>query len=360
MAEQVQAKKVTALTVADRVGLAFDAGKEEIQKVAVKGFDFERVKRIAVSAVRRDPKLQACDPATVFQAAIDAVKLGFEPGGPLGHAYLIPYGTKCQLITGFRGYIALVRRSGEVRSLEAHIIYANDVFDVDFGRENPIIHKPNLLTDRGAPLAAYALARLVGGGVQCDVMPVAEIDKIMLASPSRGEYGPWKDHRDEMRRKTVIRRICKTLPMTIELAEEFEREDRLDYPERDVTEKPRKALHALPPSMPAESFASEGAAQEFAAINAADQHATVAPAFDAKPDAPVVEAKPEAPPASSPEADMIAERIAAMESADEYQDIATDLTTAKNRTTNPMPKSVYDALSRALVDRKKAVKGGAK
>ena len=109
----------------------------------------------------------------------------------------------------------------------------------------------------------------------------------------------------------------------------------------------------MPPSMPAETFASEGAASEFAAIQQDE-----APAPVEVKDAPVVV---EAPAASSPEADLLRERIEGMESADEYADIKADLQAAKARTTNAMPKDTYDNLASALLARRDALKkGGAK
>ena len=352
MSEQKQQKPLTAI---EKVERSFDAGKTSLMELAGKTapFDFDRVKRIVVSALRRDPKLAACTPESIVQSVQDAVRLGLEPNGPQGHCYLVPYKDKCQLILGYRGLIALARRSGEILSIEAHIIYENDQYDVSFGSDPHIVHKPNLRGDRGAPLAAYAIAKLAGGGVQSDVMRIDEIDKIMLASPSKGGYGPWADFRGEMQRKTAIRRLAKTLPMSVALADQLDAEDRGEVDVTHLDKRNRKESPALPPSMPAETFASEGAASEFAAIQQDEAPAPVEVKV-----APVVV---EAPAASSPEADLLRERIEGMESADEYADIKADLQAAKARTTNAMPKDTYDNLASALLARRDALKkGGAK
>lgn len=346
--------KVKALTVYDQVGLFFDRGRTEIEKVATKGFDFERVKRIVISAMRRDEKLQACEPESIFRSAIDAVKLGFEPGGPLGHAYLIAYGKKAQMVLGVVGIAELVYRAGYVRSLEAHIVYANDVFDLDYGRENPLIHKPCFVGDRGAPIAAYAIARFVGGGMRVEPMRLDEIEKIMLATPSRGERGPWQGHLDEMRKKTVARRICKLLPKSIELADEFAREDAMEREEEDVTpKKSRKDAPALPPSMPAETFASEGAAQEFAAIQQDEAPAPV------EVKAPVPEKPKKAPAPATPEVDTIIEQIEYAETTEDIDGVIESIEKASKRTTNPMNKPTADTLT-LKANNRKAEMGGDK
>lgn len=349
MSEQKQQKPLTAI---EKVERSFDAGKTSLMELAGKTapFDFDRVKRIVVSALRRDPKLAACTPESIVQSVQDAVRLGLEPNGPQGHCYLVPYKDKCQLILGYRGLIALARRSGEILSIEAHIIYENDQYDVSFGSDPHIVHKPNLRGDRGAPLAAYAIAKLAGGGVQSDVMRIDEIDKIMLASPSKGGYGPWADFRGEMQRKTAIRRLAKTLPMSVALADQLDAEDRGEV---DVTPtKSRRESPALPPSMPAETFASEGAAQEFAAIQQDEAPAPVEVKV-----APVAEKPKKAPAPATPEVDTIIEQIEYAEATEDIDGVIESIEKASKRTTNPMNKPTADTLTLKANNRKAEIVG---
>ena len=39
----------------------------------------------------------------------------------------------------------------------------------------------------------------------------------MRSSQSKGKFGPWKDHYEEMARKTVVRRLAKYLPKSSEM-----------------------------------------------------------------------------------------------------------------------------------------------
>ena len=43
-----------------------------------------------------------------------------------------------------------------------------------------------------------------------------QVEQIAAGTQSKGKYGPWKDHFIEMGRKTVIRRLAKYLPLSIE------------------------------------------------------------------------------------------------------------------------------------------------
>ena len=67
---------------------------------------------------------------TSLMSRESADELGLEPGGALGEGYLVPYGSTCQFIPGYRGLIALARRSGQIVSLEAHVVHQHDTFKI--------------------------------------------------------------------------------------------------------------------------------------------------------------------------------------------------------------------------------------
>jgi hypothetical protein len=66
-----------------------------------------------------------------------------------------------------------------------------------------------------APLV-IAVAKLRDGGRQFDVMTKAEVDAIRKRSLSGGN-GPWVTDYEEMAKKTVIRRLFKMLPVSVEM-----------------------------------------------------------------------------------------------------------------------------------------------
>lgn len=182
----------------------------------------ERMLRVALTAAQRTPDLLDCDQLSFVGAVVQASQLGLEPDGILGHAYLIPFFNnktrrkEVQLIAGYRGLIDLARRSGAVSSISAHIVYPKDAFEFSFGLDEKLTHTPTMEDEPGDPVCAYAIARFKDGGYAFDVMPVAEIEQIRNSSKA-GQSGPWQSHWSEMARKTVIRRLCKYLPLSPEL-----------------------------------------------------------------------------------------------------------------------------------------------
>ena len=192
----------------------------------------DRIIKIAVTAAWKNPKILDCTKESVLLSIMTAAELGLEPGGHLGGAYLVPYGTTCQLIPGYRGMIDLARRSGQIRSIEAHAVYEADEFVVEFGLDPKLSHRPTLKAERGDVVAFYAVAQLVGGGVQYDYMTRADVDAIRKRSRA-GTSGPWVTDYNEMGKKTVIRRLFKTLPVSVELARAMELHDASETGEFD-------------------------------------------------------------------------------------------------------------------------------
>ncbi len=173
--------------------------------------------RLALAAVARTPKLLECTPASILRCLLVAGRLGLEPDGILGSAYMVPYGKEAVLIPGYRGLVDLARRSGSVEKIEARAVYEHDAFELEFGIAPVLKHVPFSGPERGPLKAVYAVAYLVGGGTQADCMWKHEVDKIRDRSPA-GRSGPWQTDYEEMAKKTVVRRLCKMLPLSVELA----------------------------------------------------------------------------------------------------------------------------------------------
>lgn len=181
----------------------------------------ERMTRIVMTEVRKNPKLAECDRASFFGSVIQCAQLGLEPGTGLGHAYLLPFSNKgrmeVQLIVGYQGMIDLAERSGKV-TIDAHVIYEKDEFEFTLGLDPSIKHVPYFGDgDRGDVKGAYAVARYADGRSKFRVLSRADIDNARASSKSgKSNYSPWATHYDEMARKTAIRRLFKMLPKSPE------------------------------------------------------------------------------------------------------------------------------------------------
>ncbi len=190
-----------------------------ISAVAASHMKPERLTKLVLGSVSRTPALAKCSPESVFRSLMQAAELGLEPGSATGEAYLVPFGTECTLIPGYRGLISLAFRSGQVKSVTAKCVMAGDLFEYEEGL-NPILrHVPSLEVeqDKEGMTHAYCVIQLTSGGVIYDVMTKKAIDKIRARSKASSS-GPWVTDYLEMAKKTVVRRTLKYAPMSVEMA----------------------------------------------------------------------------------------------------------------------------------------------
>ena len=213
-------KQSLAITNQKTIAGLLDQMKGEIARCLPKHLTPERITRIALTELRKVPKLQECDPMSFIAAIMQAAQLGLEPG-ILGSCYLIPFFNsklgkyECTFMPGYRGFLDLARRSGQIISLVARAVYTNDDFNYQYGLEEKLYHKPTM-DNRGELIAVYAVALLKDGGRQFEVMSRAEIDAIRKMSKSKSG-NVWESHYEEMAKKTAVRRLFKWLPCSVEI-----------------------------------------------------------------------------------------------------------------------------------------------
>lgn len=191
----------------------------EIKRALPRQISAERFSRIAMTAVRNNPKLQACDPMSFIAALMQSAQLGLEPNTPLGQAYLIPYGREAQFQLGYQGMLTLAYRTGEYQSIYAHGVYENDTFEYEYGLNEKLVHIP--ATDpQGEPIYYYAVYKLKNGGHGFVVMSREQIAKHrdQYSQAAKGKYSPWTTDFDSMAKKTVLKQLLKYAPKSVEFA----------------------------------------------------------------------------------------------------------------------------------------------
>lgn len=193
----------------------------EIAKALPSVITPERFTRIVLSAISVNPKLGSCTPASFLGAMMTSAQLGLEVNTPLGQAYVLPYSNKgtleAQFQLGYKGLIDLAYRSGEVEVIQAHVVYANDEFECEYGLEPKLTHKP-ADKNRGEPVKVYAVFKTKSGGYGFEVMSMEDVRehaKKYSKAYSSG-FSPWKTNFEEMAKKTVLKRVLKYAPLKSE------------------------------------------------------------------------------------------------------------------------------------------------
>jgi len=205
--------------------------KGEIARALPKHINPDRMARIALTAFRMTPKLAECDPRSVFAAVIQSSQLGLEIG-LMGEAHLVPFGGQCQLIPGYTGLMKLARNSGLVTDIYAEVVRLNDKFSLTLGMERNLEHTPLTSAggfpasdeERGEVAGFYAVGVLKDGSRTFVAMGRAEVERIRdgskgyQAAKKYKKESIWDSDFASMGLKTAIRRLCKYLPKSPELA----------------------------------------------------------------------------------------------------------------------------------------------
>lgn len=211
-----------------------EKNKLALSKAVPKHVDPDRLARVALTVVRTTPALLECSPESIMSGVMMSAQLGCELG-LIGHAYLVPFNNKktgkkeAQFIIGYRGMIDLARRSGNIESLKAEAVYANDIFKMSYGLDDKLEHIPYYAKETpsdqpGDFKGAYAVAKLKGGGHQILYMTKSQIEERRKRSKA-SDYGPWATDYVQMALKTVVRSLWKWLPISVELARAVESND---------------------------------------------------------------------------------------------------------------------------------------
>jgi len=211
-------KKSTALDF-----LKGDAFKAQIANALPAHLTSDRFIRAAMNEFRVNPALAECSIPSVLGYFMQSAALGLEPSGCLGQAYPVPFNNtktgqkEAQFILGYRGMISLARRSGDLLSIDAHVVYENDDFELTYGTEQKLKHVPCIDGDPGEIKGAYCVVHLRDAEPMFRFMPKREIDAHRRRSKS-GNSGPWNTDYEAMACKTVVRAIFKYLPVSIDIA----------------------------------------------------------------------------------------------------------------------------------------------
>jgi recombination protein RecT len=192
--------------------------KTQWQVVLPQCLTAERLARVAITQLRKNPRLEQCSQGSFLSSMMSCAELGLEPNGR--HAHLIPYGKECQLIIDYKGLVELAMRSGKISRIHADVVCEHDIISIKNGI---ITHEITPLKERGTMVGVYAMCFFKDGTEKHEYMSKTEVEQIRKRSRA-GSSGPWVSDFCEMAKKTVFRRMSKWLPLSPEVMDKFDRD----------------------------------------------------------------------------------------------------------------------------------------
>lgn len=220
-----QAAKTEIVSVFDFIKMK----RSTIEDALPKHIGIERFIAMFTIVVNSNPELSKCTPASLIGALVQTTQLGLMPG-IVNHCYYVPFNNKKQIngewktlrevqfILGYKGMIELVNRSREAAILSTEVVYENDLFNYELGLNPTLKHVP-VWDDRGKAIGVYCVAKnLLANEKLFIYLQKEDIEKVRGASKAKdSEYSPWSKWWEEMAKKTAIKRICKLLPLAIDV-----------------------------------------------------------------------------------------------------------------------------------------------
>lgn len=220
--------------------------------------DIDRFMQSALLAIydSKNPDIARCSPESIYRALKESASLGLEIGGVLGQSYLIPYNESfktpqgwqkvmtAHFQMGYKGLIALARRSNTIKTIACEAVYSNDIFTVQLGCDRKIDHRLDLSKDRGVIIGYYCLVELTNGGIQFAVKSVKDIEKhrneFSKAYKPEDKNNVWNKNFDAMALKTCAIQALKLCPISIEALEAVRREELEDIKEPEQKPETKK------------------------------------------------------------------------------------------------------------------------
>lgn len=202
----------------------------ELRKALPEHLNPERMARLAMTTLKKNPKLYQCDPLTFLGALFQAAQIGLELDVD-GQCYIVPFLDNrsnkmlAQFIIGYKGYATLFYRHQSSVALSMQVVHKNDAFSYDLAKGECAHVPPAFGQDRGEVVGYYAYATLLNGGHSIKVLSKQEAiewgkrySKCWSRKDSKFIPGtPWDTALDAMGLKTCILQLSKILPKSSEL-----------------------------------------------------------------------------------------------------------------------------------------------
>jgi len=185
------------------------------------------VETVLMEIKKDDKLLQAFieNPASMYASIFAGAKIGLTPSGDTGEFYLIPrnvkqsngqYKATVTPLVGYKGLVTILLRSGDITKIDAQIVYDGDEFEVTYGLEPKLHHKPNFDVKRTADKItfAYAWEKNKNGEFHFGVITRSEIEAIR----DMGKYTNDLYFNDKMginrwmEKKAALIQLSKLLP----------------------------------------------------------------------------------------------------------------------------------------------------
>ena len=151
------------------------------------------------------------------------IKNGLIRGAYLGldalnqEMYLVPYGKQLNFMPSYKGMIKLCTKyaTRPVKTIYAKCVKEGDYFEETIVNGEPSISFKAMPFNNNPIIGVFAICQYQDGGMVYEVMSRQDVEQCRKSSKAQNSPA-WKSFWSEMAKKTVIRRLCKSLSMDMD------------------------------------------------------------------------------------------------------------------------------------------------
>lgn len=131
--------------------------------------------------------------------------------------YLIPYGSQLQFMPSFKGMTKMAKRysTRKVKDIYSKVVRDGDTFEETIVNGQPSINFTAKPFNNGEVIGVFAVCLFEDGGMLYETMSKDEVEKCRKSSKAQNSPA-WKNFWSEMARKTVMRRLCKSITLNMD------------------------------------------------------------------------------------------------------------------------------------------------
>jgi recombination protein RecT len=204
-----------------------------VKLLADTGISEETFMAQIAQACRDTPKLTDCDVGTILGAGLRCAQLGLTPNDPRNLAWIIPRGGKAGFQLGYGGIMELARRAVPGLRFDGRPVYPNDEFELDYGKAEPLTHRPASSKQQGRGGDAYlwyVRAVFPNGQVQVHALDREGVEyhrSFAQTSSGGSSINMWRDAYDAAALKSVVIDMKRWLPASPQLAAAIAHDDEI-------------------------------------------------------------------------------------------------------------------------------------
>ena len=233
--------KTKALTPTESFKGTLVKMKDQFASILPKHIPVEKFLQVVNVAVALRPEILSADRRGLFGELMKCAQDGLVPDGR--EATINCYGSSAKYLPMVYGICKKARNSGLIQTIDSQVVYEKDDYEAWIDERGQHFKFVRARGDGGKVRLTFSYAITKDEGFFFE-----EIDEEQMAAierSSKAKTGPWKGpFKDEMRRKSAIRRLAKyRLPSSSDLDTVFKRDDDLydlnNKPDADKPEPPK-------------------------------------------------------------------------------------------------------------------------